>query len=69
MGLFAAWAVADNGRRVVRGPRSQARIAERLGASRAVVNRLRQDLTHGGYIAVTREHTALLKKLPPRWQG
>ena len=37
--------------------------------SRAVVNRLRQDLARGGYIAVTREHTALLKKLAPRWQG
>jgi CRP/FNR family cyclic AMP-dependent transcriptional regulator len=67
VGLFEALAVDDNGRRVVRGPMSQARIAERLGASKAMVNRLLQDLARGGYIEVTRGHIALLKKLPPRW--
>jgi CRP/FNR family transcriptional regulator, cyclic AMP receptor protein len=52
---------------VVPGPLSQARIAERLGASKAMVNRLLKDLAHGGYIEVTRERIVLLKKLPPRW--
>jgi len=67
VGLFEALAVNDGGRRVVRGPLSQARIAERLGASKAMVNRLLQDLARGGYIEVTRERIVLLKKLPPRW--
>jgi CRP/FNR family cyclic AMP-dependent transcriptional regulator len=67
VGLFEALAVDDNGRRMVRGSMSQARIAERLGASRAMVNRLLQDLARGGYIEVTRAHIELLKKLPSRW--
>ena len=67
VGLFEALAVHEGGQRVVRGPMSQARIAERLGASKAMVNRLLQDLAQGGYIEVTRERIVLLKKLPPRW--
>jgi CRP/FNR family cyclic AMP-dependent transcriptional regulator len=67
VGLFEALAVDDGGRRVVRGPMSQARIAERLGASRAMVSRLLQDLTRGGFIEVTGGHIILLKKLPLRW--
>lgn len=67
VGLFDALAVQQQGRRVVPGPLSQARIGERLGASKAMVNRLLQDLARGGYIEVTREHIVLLKKLPPKW--
>lgn len=67
VGLFEALAIDDAGRRIVPGPLSQARIAERLGASKAMVNRLLQDLARGGYIEVTRERIVLLKKLPPRW--
>ncbi len=67
VGLFDALAVEDGGQRVVPGPLSQARIAERLGASKAMVNRLLQDLARGGYIDVSRERIVLLKKLPPRW--
>lgn len=52
---------------MVPGPLTQARIAERLGASKAMVNRLLQDLVRGGYIEVAREHIVLLKKLPPKW--
>ena len=69
MGLFEALAVDDDGQRVVRGPMSQARIAERLGASRGMVNRLLQDLARGGYIEVTRERILLPKNLPPHWYG
>ena len=67
VGLFDALAVDDHGLRVVPGPMSQARIAERLGASKAMVNRLLQDLARGGYIEVSRTRIVLLKKLPPRW--
>jgi len=67
VGLFDALAVEEAGQRVVPGPMSQARIAERLGASKAMVNRLLQDLARGGYIEVSRERIVLLGKLPPRW--
>ena len=67
VGLFDALAVDEGGRRVVAGGLSQTRIAERLGASKAMVNRLLQDLARGGYVEVSRERIVLLKKLPPRW--
>ncbi len=67
VGLFDALAVERDGRRLVPGPLSQACIAERLGASRAMVNRLLQDLARGGYVEVTREQIVLLRQLPPRW--
>ena len=68
VGLFEVLAIDDGaGRRVVPGPLSQARIAERLGASRAMVNRLLQDLTQGGYIEVSRGCIVLLRELPRRW--
>ena len=67
VGLFDALAVEEQGLRVVPGPMSQALIAERLGASRAMVNRLLQDLARGGYIEVSRGRIVLLKNLPPRW--
>ena len=59
----------DNGqgRRTGPGPLSQARIAERPGASRAMVNRLLQDLARGGCIEVSRQRIVLLKKRPPNW--
>jgi len=48
-------------------PLSQQAIAERVGASRAMVNRIVQDLARGGYIACTRGRIELLKALPKRW--
>ena len=67
VGLFDVLAVDAAGQRIVPGPLSQVRIAERLGASRAMVNRLLQDLTNGGYIEVSRERIVLLRELPRRW--
>jgi CRP/FNR family cyclic AMP-dependent transcriptional regulator len=67
VGLLDALAVDDGGRRIVPGPLSQQRIAERVGASKAMVNRLLHDLERGGYITVSRERIELLKKLPSRW--
>lgn len=67
VGLFDALAVDDAGRRVVPGPLSQAPIAERLGASKAMVHRLLHDLVRGGYIEMSRDRIVLLKALPSRW--
>ncbi len=67
VGLFDALAVNDKALRVVPGPLSQQRIAERVGASKAMVNRLLTDLAKGGYIEVSRERIVLLRKLPPKW--
>jgi len=67
IGLFDALAVDDRGQCVVPGPLSQQRIAERVGASKAMVNRLLTDLAKGGYLTVSRERIVLLKKLPPKW--
>ncbi len=66
VGLLDALAVVQGSQRVVPGPLSQARIAERVGASRAMVNRLMQDLTQGGHIEVSRERIVLLTELPRR---
>jgi len=46
---------------------SQQAIAERVGASRAMVNRVLQDLVVGGYISASRGRIELLKTLPRRW--
>ena len=67
VGLFETLAVDIDGQRVVPGPLSQQRIAERVGASKAMVNRLLQDLERGGYAQVTRDRIVLLKRLPSRW--
>ena len=74
VGLFEAlaldaggWWVVGGAWCVVRGPMSQARIAERLGASRAMVSRLLQDLARAGCFKVTGGHIVLQKKLPLRW--
>jgi CRP/FNR family transcriptional regulator, cyclic AMP receptor protein len=67
VGLFEALAVDHQGRRVVPGPLTQTRMAEQVGASKAMVNRLLQDLAQGGYIEVSRERIVLLRKLPLKW--
>jgi len=67
VGLFEALAVDEKGQRVVPGPLSQQRIAERVGASRAMINRLLHDLDRGGYIEVSHGRIVLLKKLPLHW--
>lgn len=64
--LFEALAIIETGRRVVPGPLSQARIAERVGASLAMITRLVHDLVQGGYIQVSRERIVVLKE-PPCW--
>ncbi|MBX3635370.1 MAG: Crp/Fnr family transcriptional regulator [Rubrivivax sp.] len=66
VGLCSALAREHRGRLCVRGM-SQQRIAERVGASRAMVNRLLQDLARGGYVELERGCIVLLRPLPTRW--
>jgi CRP/FNR family cyclic AMP-dependent transcriptional regulator len=54
--------------RVVRSRLTQQDIADRVGSSREMVNRIMKELTVGGYVAVRDDkQLALLKKLPPAW--
>ncbi len=46
---------------------SQQAIAERVGASRSMVNRILKDLAEGGYLAVAKDHFELLRPFPDRW--
>ena len=65
--LFNELARDEGGARVVPGPLSQQAIADRVGASRSMVNRILQDLTAGGYVQVSRERIVLVKSLPRHW--
>jgi CRP/FNR family cyclic AMP-dependent transcriptional regulator len=65
--LLAGMAVQEQGRCVVPGPLTQQAIAERVGSSRSMINRLLKDLVAGGYIELAREAIVLLKPLPLRW--
>ena len=65
--LFNELARDDGGKRIVPGPLSQQKIADRVGASRSMINRILQDLAAGGYIDATRERIVLRKPLPKRW--
>lgn len=46
---------------------SRQEIANRLGSSRDMVTRIFRELTKGGYIAVRRGETRVLKPLPKAW--
>jgi CRP/FNR family cyclic AMP-dependent transcriptional regulator len=65
--LFTELARDEGGLRVVPGPLSQQKIADRVGASRSMINRILQDLAAGGYIETSRERIVLRKPLPKRW--
>jgi len=65
--LFTELARDEDGLRVVPGPLSQQKIADRVGASRSMINRILQDLAAGGYIETSRERIVLRKPLPKRW--
>jgi CRP/FNR family cyclic AMP-dependent transcriptional regulator len=59
-------AVQDGDRRRVDGT-SQQQMAERVGASRSMVNRLLKDLQQGDYVTIERRCIYLLRPLPKRW--
>jgi CRP/FNR family cyclic AMP-dependent transcriptional regulator len=60
-------AVEENGERVVHERLTQQDIAERIGGSREMVNRIVKDLTAGGYISVDAKHIKVHKRLPAHW--
>lgn len=64
--LFEGQARTQDGQRFVPGM-SQQTIAEKVSASRAMVNRVLKDLSDGGYVSVSRESIVLHKALPKRW--
>ncbi len=65
--LFGELAREEAGVRFVPGPLSQQKIADKVGASRSMINRILQELAGGGYIEVSRERIVLCKALPKRW--
>ena len=60
-------AVEENGARVVPERLTQQDIAERIGGSREMVNRIVKDLTAGGYISVDAKQITIHKRLPAHW--
>ena len=65
--LFNELAVDEAGARAVPGPLSQQTIADRVGASRSMINRILHELAAGGYIEADRARVVLHKPLPKHW--
>ncbi len=65
--LMNELAVAQDGKRVIPDKLSQQDIANRIGASREMINRIIKDLTTGGYISIEAQHIVLHKPLPANW--
>ena len=60
--------VPDGDRRVVRQKFTQQDIADRVGSSREMVNRIMKELTVGGYVSVGEDRQIVIhKKLPAAW--
>ena len=57
----------DDGRLVVSERLTQQNIADRVGASRDMVNRIFKDLSAGGYIRLENRQVVILRKPPARW--
>jgi CRP/FNR family cyclic AMP-dependent transcriptional regulator len=53
-----------DGRRLVREPLTQQDIADRIGSSREMVNRVLKELVTGGYVSADRGRYAILRRLP-----
>jgi CRP/FNR family cyclic AMP-dependent transcriptional regulator len=64
--LFLESAQTVDGRQRVPAMSQQA-IAERVGASRSMINRIMKDLSDGGYLTVGKDFIDLHRALPRRW--
>jgi len=60
-------AIEADGARVIPERLTQQDIAERIGGSREMVNRIVKDLTAGGYISVDSKQIKVHKRLPAHW--
>ena len=65
--LLNELAVTQDGKRVIPDKLSQQDLANRIGASREMINRIIKDLTTGGYISVDAQRIEILKSLPANW--
>jgi CRP/FNR family cyclic AMP-dependent transcriptional regulator len=65
--LLNEMAVPQNGKRVLQEKLSQQEMANRVGASREMINRIVKDLTIGGYISVDGQRIVIHKTLPANW--
>jgi CRP/FNR family transcriptional regulator, cyclic AMP receptor protein len=60
-------AIEADGGRIVPDRLTQQDIADRIGGSREMVNRIVKDLTAGGYISVDAKQIRIHKRLPAHW--
>ena len=65
--MFLEMAHEVDGKLIVPGPLSQQKIADRVGASRSMINRILKDLTEGGYITIGKTDILVNRGLPKRW--
>ena len=65
--LLNEMAVPQDGKRVRQEKLSQQELANRVGASREMINRIVKDLTTGGYISVDGQRIVIHKPLPANW--
>lgn len=65
--VFDTLAVDKDGLRVIERRLTQQELANIIGASREMVNRILRDLITGGYIEIDQHRLILRKKLPPHW--
>ena len=65
--LLQDLAVEQDGVLVIPDKPSQQEMANRIGASREMVNRLVKDLSTGGYLAVEERRIVIRKPLPAQW--
>ena len=59
-------AVEHDGKMVILEKLTQKDLANRVGASREMINRILRDLSHGGYVAIEGGRITILKAPPPR---
>ncbi len=58
----------EDGVRVVRHKLTQQDIADRVGSSREMVNRIMKELTSGGYVSADdAHHVVIRRRLPHAW--
>ena len=65
--LLHELAVQENGKPVIAQRPSQQEMANRIGASREMINRIVKDLTTGGYISIDGTRMVIEKPLPADW--